>query len=152
MGKRKVLNKCDPAKIPRQTQPENLQLGGIMILPMNVRCLRCGNHMWRGTQLDARKEDVIGEKYLEIQVCRIHFKCKNCSSKITFKTDPQNADFIVESGASRDCRPWPNADEARDLLLKYEQEMPVRAPLKKIRSTNMEGLFMLPMRIRCLAC
>ncbi|XP_010413673.1 PREDICTED: coiled-coil domain-containing protein 94 homolog isoform X2 [Camelina sativa] len=73
---------------------------------------RIVNSIYKGTKFNSRKEDVIGETYLGIQIFRFYFKCTKCSAELTMKTDPQNSDYIVESGASRNYEPWRAEDEA----------------------------------------
>ncbi|KAF0916374.1 hypothetical protein E2562_005969 [Oryza meyeriana var. granulata] len=92
-----------------------------MMLPMTVRCASCGEYIGRGTKFNSRKEDVAGERYLgTIQVFRFYIRCSRCSAEIVFKTDPRNAGYVLESGATRPS---------------YEpREMEVDAALDEMRS------------------
>ncbi|OVA10342.1 CWC16 protein [Macleaya cordata] len=122
MGERKILNKYfspdfDPSMLPRRTQPKKQQTR-MMILPMSIRCNTCANYIYKGTKFDSRKEAVIGETYLGIQVFRLYLKCTNCSAELTIKSDPQNSEYVVESGATRYLEPW-RVDDARRATMKW---------------------------------
>ncbi|XP_019186630.1 PREDICTED: coiled-coil domain-containing protein 94 homolog [Ipomoea nil] len=114
MGERKVLNKYyspdfDPAKIPRRRQPKNHQEKVRMMLPMSVRCNTCGNYMYKGTKFNTRIEHA--DNYLGIKIYRFYSKCTKCSAEFTYKTDPKNSDYAVESGVTRNFEPWREQDE-----------------------------------------
>ncbi|XP_039117516.1 splicing factor YJU2-like isoform X2 [Dioscorea cayenensis subsp. rotundata] len=144
MGERKVLNKYyppdfDPAKIPRRRQPKNQQIKVRMMLPMSIRCSTCGTYIYKGTKFNSRKEDVIGETYLGIQIFRFYFKCTKCSAEITFKTDPQNSDYVVESGAARNFEPWRDEDEATDTAKRKREEEEMGDAMKSLENRAMDS-------------
>ncbi|KAL8087654.1 hypothetical protein AgCh_037702 [Apium graveolens] len=119
MGERKVLNKYyspdfNPAKNPRRkVHANNNQIKVRMMMSLNIRCNLCGNYIGEGTKFNSRKEEVIVQRYVDtIKIFRFYIKCSACCSEITVITDPQNSDYIVESGASR---PWREEQETREV-------------------------------------
>lgn len=80
-----------------------------MMMPLTCRCNTCGNYAGIGTKYNMRKETCLDENYLGIRIYRFYFRCSQCYSEITFKTDPKNHDYIVEHGATR------NYDAQRDI-------------------------------------
>lgn len=128
MGERKVLNKYfppdfDPAKLPKGKRAQNNEMKVRMMLPFSLRCTTCGVFMYKGTKFNTRKEDVIGENYLGIQVFRFYFRCSKCSAEITFKTDPKNSDYVAEFGATRNYEPTlANAAAEEEARLAREEE------------------------------
>lgn len=144
MGERKVLNKYyppdfDPAKIPRRKQPKNQQIKVRMMLPMSIRCNTCGNYIYKGTKFNSRKEDVEGETYLGIQIFRFYFKCSKCSAELTMKTDPQNSDYIMETGASRNYEPWRATDEATDEAVKKREAEELGDAMKALENRTLDS-------------
>ncbi|KXZ45532.1 hypothetical protein GPECTOR_53g118 [Gonium pectorale] len=130
MGERKVLNKYyppdfDPAKLPRGKRRESNEMKVRMMLPMSVRCKTCGTFMYKGTKFNTRKEDVLGEDYLGIQVFRFYYRCKKCAAEFCMKTDPKNADYVLEQGATRNYEPWRDeeATKAEAVAKREEEEM-----------------------------
>ncbi|ORZ18873.1 CWC16 protein [Absidia repens] len=158
MSERKVLNKYfppnfDPAKIPKQTKPKDLQHKVRLMAPFSMRCESCGEYIYKGKKFNARKETVVGEKYLSIQVFRFYIRCPRCSAEITFKTDPQNSDYVAENGVSRNFEPWRGDDgtvvadeddeEQEDAMASLEsrtldskREMEIMDALDEIRTRN----------------
>lgn len=54
------------------------------------------------------------DHYYGITIYRFYIKCSHCSSEITFKTDPRNADYAAEHGASRNFEPWREKEEDKE--------------------------------------
>jgi Saf4/Yju2 protein len=110
MGERKVLNKYipadfDPALIPRgkKLSSKDGTVPVRMMLPFSMQCSTCATFLYRGRKYNSKKEAVAGPdgRYLGIQRWRFYIKCNHCSRPITFTTDPKNADYEMESGATR---------------------------------------------------
>ena len=144
MGERKVLNKYyppdfDPAKISRRRKPKNQQIKVRMMLPMSIRCSTCGNYIYKGTKFNSRKEDVIGETYLGIPIFRFYFKCTKCSAEIAIKTDPQNSDYVVETGATRNFEPWRGEDEEIDNQKKKRDAEEMGDAMKSLENRTLDS-------------
>jgi hypothetical protein len=136
MSERKVLTKYyppdfDPSKITRQRGPKQagpkLQTVRLMA-PFSMKCLHCGEFIYKGRKFNARKETT-DEKYYNIAIFRFYIRCTRCSGEITFKTDPKNMDYECERGAKRNFEPWREAklaeeteEERLDRLEKEEAE------------------------------
>ena len=80
------------------------------------RCSTCGHYMYKGTKFNTTKEDVAGETYLGIQIFRFYWRCSTCAAEITMKTDPENTDYTVEHGATRNYEPWREKDASKNQL------------------------------------
>lgn len=133
MSERKVLNKYypidyDPRRLPRQKGVGSIE-DKIMVIrtmaPFHMRCKTCGNYIYRGTKFNSRVETVKGERYLgTIPIRRFYIRCPKCGTTITFRTDPENQDYAMETGATRNFeanRMW-QLMEKREADAKAEEE------------------------------
>lgn len=79
------------------------------------------------------------EDYLGIEIFRFFIRCPGCSNEITFKTDPQNADYICEHGASRNFESWREEDEA-NAQLSYRKKLEEKLdPMKALENTTVDS-------------
>ena len=121
MAERKVLNKYypsdfDPDKLRTIEKKNTRKICNVrMMLPMTMKCYTCGNYTYIGTKCNMKVEPVQDEDYLGITLYRFYYRCSNCFSQITFKTDPKNNDYTAEIGASRNHEPW------KDIMLAEEE-------------------------------
>ncbi len=118
MTERKVINKYfppdyDPSKIKRRgRKAQNRSQTSVRLMaPYSMCCTRCREYIGRGKKFHARKETA-EETYLGITIYRFYIKCPVCSSEITFKTDPKQADYIAEHGATRNAENWEENKDA----------------------------------------
>ncbi len=117
MGERKVLNRYvppdfDPSIIPKFKRDRTKLAEVRMMLPFSLRCNTCGEYMYRGKKFNSKSERIMDEDYMGIRKIRFYIKCSVCSAEITFKTDPKNADYECESGASRNFELWRDTQQA----------------------------------------
>lgn len=116
MSERKVLNKYyppdfDPSRIPKSKEPRNKTFCIRLMAPCNMRCTTCGEYIYKGRKFNARKEDVDDMNYLGLRIYRFYIKCTACVSEICFRTDPENTDYVLESGATRNFEALKRAEE-----------------------------------------
>ena len=116
MSERKVLNKYyppdfDPSKIPRARCPRNRQFTVRLMVPCNIKCLTCAEYIAKGKKFNARKEDVEDMTYLGVRIYRFYIKCPGCLAEISFRTDPESTDYVIEAGAHRNFQALKLAEE-----------------------------------------
>ncbi|KAI9712344.1 MAG: hypothetical protein M1820_001557 [Bogoriella megaspora] len=145
MSERKVITKYyppdfDPALITRQkgVKQTGPRLQPVRLMaPFSMRCLSCGEYIYKGRKFNARKE-TSDEHYYNIVVYRFYIRCTRCSNELVFKTDPKNMDYTCERGAKRSFEPWREAklaeeteEERLDRLQREEEE---RDPMKELEA------------------
>lgn len=144
MGERKVLINYippdfDPSIIPKTKRDKNKLCEVRTMLPFSMRCLTCGEYMYRGKKFNSRKENPAGETYLGIRKYRFYIRCSYCSAEIIFKTDPKNADYEMESGATRNFEVWrQNEAEITEDTKEREEEEEVDA-MKALENRTLDS-------------
>mmetsp|Transcript_64377 Transcript_64377/g.153553 ORF Transcript_64377/g.153553 Transcript_64377/m.153553 type:complete len:298 (+) Transcript_64377:77-970(+) len=111
MGERKVLNKYyppdfDPELLPRNKKPKDRQIEVRIMIPFTLCCVTCKEFSYRGKKFNSKKEIASDVDYLGIAIHRFFIKCPRCASEIVFRTDPKNADYHMEHGATRNYEIW----------------------------------------------
>ncbi|MEN2497505.1 MAG: Coiled-coil domain-containing protein 94 [Marteilia pararefringens] len=114
----------DPSKVPRSKGNKNAVFSIRTMAPFNMRCLTCNDFIYKGRKFNSRKEDIKDQNYLNLTLMRFYIRCPNCSSEITFRTDLENLDYEIESGATRnfDARRAMIRAEAEEQKTKEEDE------------------------------
>jgi len=144
MGERKVLNKYyppdfDPKKLPKLSLARNFQCVIRTMAPFTMRCLTCGNYIYRGKKFNARKEMAEGEEYLGIKVHRFYIRCPVCLTEIIFKTDPKNTDYVVETGAFRTLQAEHLAQMEEERLIQEKEEDEANNPMLALENRTKES-------------
>lgn len=92
-----------------------------MMFPFTMICDTCHEYNHTGLKFTARVEDIKSEKYLGLKVYRFYGRCRHCFAEFTFKTDPKNSDYTMESGGKRTYEAWKDAD-MMEAQMKAEKE------------------------------
>ena len=92
--------------------------------------------MYRGRKFNSKKENIEGAdgRYLGIQRFRFYIKCTACSRPITFSTDPKNADYEMESGATRNYEMQKDKAKTEEDAAEEEEEDKKNDPLKGLEN------------------
>ncbi|XP_032108115.1 splicing factor YJU2 isoform X2 [Sapajus apella] len=139
MSERKVLNKYyppdfDPSKIPKLKLPKDRQYVVRLMAPFNMRCKTCGEYIYKGKKFNARKETVQNEVYLGLPIFRFYIKCTRCLAEITFKTDPENTDYTMEHGATRNFQAEKLLEEEEKRVQKEREDEELNNPMKVLEN------------------
>lgn len=92
---------------PLRERARKLHLGILVIrfeMPYNIWCNGCGNHIGTGVRYNAEKSKI--GMYYSTPIYKFRMKCHLCNNHFEIKTDPQNMDYEIISGASRQERRW----------------------------------------------
>ena len=103
-----------------------------------MRCKSCGEFIYKSKKFNARKENT-DEYYLSIRILRFYIRCPKCASEITFKTDPQNTDYQVEHGATRNYEPWKEEREEEFRKKRSREEEEKVNPLKALENKTLDS-------------
>jgi len=107
--------------------------------PFNMRCKTCGEYIYKGKKFNARKEDVDNETYLGIRIYRFYIKCTRCLQEISFKTDPQNTDYEIEAGATRNFMALKLAEEQARREEQELREEEANNPMKLLENRTQQS-------------
>ncbi|KAL2913866.1 Pre-mRNA-splicing factor cwf16 [Polyrhizophydium stewartii] len=143
-SERKVITKYyppdfDPSKIPRRKIPRETQQKVRLMAPFSMQCATCGDYIYKGKKFNARKERAEGETYLGVQVFRFYIRCPRCATEITFKTDPQNADYVAEHGAVRNFEPWREQSTVQEELDAEREAEEENNPMRALENRTLES-------------
>ncbi|XP_056281933.1 splicing factor YJU2 [Pseudoliparis swirei] len=144
MSERKVLNKYyppdfDPAKIPKLKLPKDRQYVVRLMAPFNMRCKTCGEYIYKGKKFNARKETVMNELYMGLPIFRFYIKCTRCLAEITFKTDPENTDYAMEHGATRNFQAEKMVEEQEKRVVQDREEEELNNPMKVLENRTKDS-------------
>lgn len=143
MGERKVLNKYIPSDFDPSLVPRGKKLSAKdgtvpvrMMLPFSVQCDTCRAFLYRGTKFNSKKEPMGGSNgtYLGITRWRFYIKCTSCARPLTFLTDPQNADYEMESGGTRNYEVLKDNQKVQDAAELQEQVEEELDPMKALEN------------------
>lgn len=144
MSERKVLNKYyppdfDPSKIPKLKLPKDRQYVVRLMAPFNMRCKTCGEYIYKGKKFNARKETVQNELYMGLPIFRFYIKCTRCLAEITFKTDPENTDYSMEHGATRNFQAEKLIEEEEKRIQQEREEEELNNPMKVLENRTRDS-------------
>ncbi|KAK7904020.1 hypothetical protein WMY93_016627 [Mugilogobius chulae] len=144
MSERKVLNKYyppdfDPAKIPKLKLPKDRQYVVRLMAPFNMRCKTCGEYIYKGKKFNARKETVQNELYMGLPIFRFYIKCTRCLAEITFKTDPENTDYAMEHGATRNFQAEKLIEEEEKRVQQEREDEELNNPMKVLENRTKDS-------------
>jgi len=144
MSERKVLNKYyppdfDPTKLPKLKRERNRQFVIRIMAPFSMCCNTCGEYIYKGRKFNSRMETVENETYLGLRIYRFYIRCTKCITEITFKTDPENTDYVMEHGAKRNFEAYKKMEEKITREKKAKEEEEANNPMKALENRTRDS-------------
>lgn len=120
---------------PLGERAKRLKSEGILIIrfemPLDAWCLRCNEHCARGVRFNAEKKKT--GNYFSTPIYEFRMTCPSCSNEFVIKTDPQNSDYIYESGLRKKVREYSSsANETLKLTTAEVRERLATDPIFKL--------------------
>ena len=115
-------NKLLPMRVmrpKRKAGPHEMSIR--MMMPFSMRCSQCGDYMHIATKFNSRCSK-ISQNSLGLDIYRFYGHCKHCNAEFSFRTDPDNSDYILESGGSRTYEAFKDADFAEAEIAKQKAD------------------------------
>lgn len=120
----------DPQKLNSHRASKKRNSDGFAVrnmLPFTVICVKCGQHMARGTKFNMRGERMHSSQpnheYLGQKNIIFTFHCSGCSKKCQFRTDYEHSTYEVVTGCVLNNEPFKKAvKEERKTAEELEQE------------------------------
>jgi len=144
MSERKVLNKYyppdfDPTKLPKLNRERNKQFVIRIMAPFSMQCKTCGEYIYKGRKFNSRMETAEGEDYLGLRIYRFHIRCTKCIAVITFKTDPENTDYLMEHGATRLFEAWKKLEQQTAKEKQDREDEETNNPMKALENRTRDS-------------
>merc|ERR1719471_224874 len=109
-----------------------------MMFPFTMVCDSCHEYNYTGTKFTAKVEQIKQESYLGLKVYRFYGRCRHCWAEFTFKTDPKNSDYTMESGGKRTYEAWKDADMMEAQLKEEKQKEAEQDQMKALEQKSLD--------------
>ena len=116
-----VPNKKHAEKQKKLGADKFMSMNMRMMMPFSMNCNTCGEFMYIGTKFNSRMQKVEEDTYLNLSVYRFFGFCKHCRAEFTFKTNPKDGNYIMESGGSRQYEAFADAAAVEQDMKTEEQ-------------------------------
>ncbi|KAF0986069.1 hypothetical protein HZS_5100, partial [Henneguya salminicola] len=89
-------------------------------MPYNIWCNGCNNHIGMGVRYNAQKVSI--GNYFTTRMFKFRMKCYLCNNHFEIRTDPQNNDYVILSGARRKEERWDAAESGAVQLMDHRDK------------------------------